>query len=332
MKDKLVTFLDKILGPHKEFSGFEFYYECPLCFKKDGKKKLAIKLDPKSNSTFGSFHCWRDTSHKGKNLFQLLKKINADKSAFIELGNILGQNSVDLKDFDSYISEEFFNKNLPENNNKVNISLPNEFISFRENMNRINTPHYKNAYIYIKNRGITDEDIIKYNIGYCESGRYSGYIIIPSYDSNMNLNYFIARSFYGNEYKYKNPPIKKTDIIFNELFINWKEPIVICEGVFDSITIKRNSIPIMGKYISKKLKLKIIKEAVNDVYISLDSDAIKDSINIIEDFMKNGINVYFIDLPKKDPNEMGFNNFWKLLKKSKKLQFDDLIKLKIHVL
>ncbi len=41
------------------------------------------------------------------------------------------------------------------------------------------------------------EDIIKYNIGFCNEGPYGGRVIIPSYDDNGKLNYFIARDYKG---------------------------------------------------------------------------------------------------------------------------------------
>jgi hypothetical protein len=53
-------------------------------------------------------------------------------------------------------------------------------------------------YLILKSRGITKNDIEKYNIGYCETGRYAKMIIIPSYDENGQLNYFTGRSFEKN--------------------------------------------------------------------------------------------------------------------------------------
>ena len=39
---------------------------------------------------------------------------------------------------------------------------------------------------------------------------YAGRIIVPSYDVDNKLNYFLARDFTGNAYlKYKNPPVIK---------------------------------------------------------------------------------------------------------------------------
>ena len=70
--------------------------------------------------------------------------------------------------------------------------------------------------------------------------------------------------------KYKNPPIPK-DIIGFDLYIDWSQPIVLCEGVFDAIAIKNNSIPLFGKTILPKLFEKILTKKVKHIIISLDS-------------------------------------------------------------
>ena len=52
---------------------------------------------------------------------------------------------------------------------------------------------YKGAFDALVECGVNKEDITKYNIGYCDGGMYSNRIIIPSYDLDNRLNYFIAR-------------------------------------------------------------------------------------------------------------------------------------------
>ena len=88
-----------------------------------------------------------------------------------------------------------------------------------------------------KGRDIMKEkrsDIQLWKIGYCPKGKYGGRIIIPSFNNNGRINYFISRSYVGHQRKYLNPSASK-DFIFNELFIDWDEPVVLVEGVFDSI-------------------------------------------------------------------------------------------------
>ena len=170
-------------------------------------------------------------------------------------------------------------------------------------------------------------DIIRYNIGYCGDGLYSNRINIPSYNENGELNYFIGRDIYNGGMKYKNPPVSK-DVIGFDLFINWDEPIVLCEGVFDAIAIKRNAIPLFGKTIPKSLMKKIYEKKVKKIYILLDDDAVNDSIRITDSLMRNGISVYYVKLTDKDPSDMGFESVTNLIKGVGKTTFSDFIRMK----
>jgi hypothetical protein len=181
---------------------------------------------------------------------------------------------------------------------------------------------------YLYDRGITDNDFIKYNVGYCTDGEYGGRVIIPSYSGSGQLNFFVARTYDGNYYKYKNPEASK-DIIFFEKLINWNTPIVLCEGVFDAIAIRRNAIPILGKSLSTSLYKKIITSNVKDIYIALDTDARKAAMKIAEQLMNQGKRVFFVDLLDKDPSDMGFEYFTKHIQQAEEL---DLTKMMLHKL
>ena len=172
--------------------------------------------------------------------------------------------------------------------------------------------------------------MLRYSMGYCESGVYSNRIIIPSYDEDGKLNYFIARDIFPNSnMKYKNPPMSKDTVVF-ELFINWNEPIVLVEGSFDAIAVKRNVIPLLGKFPSKSLVKKLITKKVKKVYVALDSDAKKDSAKLVKFLMDNGIESYLLSMNEKDPSELGFENFWKRISKTEQSTFTDIIKGKLY--
>ena len=110
----------------------------------------------------------------------------------------------------------------------------------------------EHAIRFLRKRGFNSEDIDRYNLGYCSEGIYNNRIIIPSYDSDGKLNYFVGRDFYNSSFKYKNPPVPK-DVIGFDLYVNWSLPIILVEGVFDAMSIKNNSIPLFGKTILPKL-------------------------------------------------------------------------------
>ena len=131
--------------------------------------------------------------------------------------------------------------------------------------------------------------------------------------------------------KHKNPKVSK-DIIGFELFINWAEPIILCEGSFDAIAVKRNAIPLFGKIIQPALQRKIIEERVKNIYLCLDPDALKNAIQIAERFMSEGLNVYFVNLKSGDASELGFDKITEILADTDVLTFEKLMELKMGML
>jgi len=114
--------------------------------------------------------------------------------------------------------------------------------------------------------------------------------------------------------------------------VNWDLPIILCEGPFDSIAIKRNSIPLLGKNIQSSLMKKLVLSKVKKIYIALDTDAQKQALKFVEYFMNQGKEVYLIDLEGKDPSEVGFNNFTKLIQKTFPINQYGLMQRKLQLL
>ena len=116
------------------------------------------------------------------------------------------------------------------------------------------------------------------------------------------------------------------------MFINWAEPIILCEGAFDAIAVKRNAIPLFGKIIQPTLQKKIIEERVRDIYLCLDADALRNAIQIAERFMSEGLNVYFVELQDKDASELGFHAINNILQNTDVLTFERLMQLKMGMI
>ena len=306
-KNKLtvINILDTALGVGSSLKGNEQAHHCPFC--NHHKKKLQINLDTQR------WHCWVCDS-KGRSVQSLLRKLNVDIRDLNRLKDIYGEEDYTLVEKDEYVAK---------------LQLPSEFKQLHFKPKGFQ-PEYNQALNYLKERGITQADIVKYNIGYCSEGLYFGRIIVPSYDENGDLNYFIARSYYKEErMKYKNPPVNRDVIVF-ENQINWNEPITLVEGVFDSFSVKRNCIPLLGKFLLSKLKNKIIEKGVKDITILLDSDAISDSTKHTDYFLKNGINVKNIIPTGKDAGDMGFKAVRDLLKGATQTGWDDLVLSKLN--
>jgi DNA primase len=172
------------------------------------------------------------------------------------------------------------------------LELPSEFVSLCSSSLPATATYAKR---YLEKRGVTYEDIVKWKIGYCFSGEYRNRIVIPSFDSDGDINYFIARSYAGDSYKYKNPRASK-DITFNELYIDWNKDLTMVEGVFDAL-VAGNAVPILGSTLRKGSKL--LREIVrNDtpIYIALDPDAAKKERKVIKTLLKYDVELYKIDV------------------------------------
>jgi DNA primase len=300
----LVNLVSKVLGQGKQTARGNRAFHCPLC--NHSKPKLEINFTDNKKG-YHPWHCWV-CNKKGRYLLTLFKKVNTSFENFQELKSLVKIGSE---------VEDVIIKTL--------VKLPNEFLPILESKDII----AKHALAYLKNRNITKDDIEKYNIGYCEKGKYAKMIIIPSYDDKGNLNYFTGRSFEKDPYiKYKNPEVSR-DIIPNEHLINWSLPLVICEGMFDAMAIKRNAIPLLGKNIQSALMKKIVTSTIKKIYVALDKDAQKQSLDFCKKFMDEGKEVYLIELKDKDPSEMGFKQFTNLIQKTFPLTYSTLIEKKI---
>ena len=110
--------------------------------------------------------------------------------------------------------------------------------------------------------------------------------------------------------KYLNPPVEK-DIIFNELYIDWDEPITIVEGVFDAMVAGINSVPIMGSTLREESKL-FQAIVINDtpVYLALDADARKKQEYLIKLFKRYDVDMKIINTENcEDVGSMSRNEF-----------------------
>jgi DNA primase len=303
-KYELVTLLEKVLMKSYQMKNGEHAFHCPFC--NHHKKKLQI------NTETQKWHCWV-CNKGGYKIGILLRKINAPKNIISEVLKILG-------DYQGVSKEK-------EEVTKYDVSLPQ---CYKPLWKKSDDPLYKNAIHYLKGRGIGPIDILRYSIGFCSSNGYSNRIIIPSYDADGKLNYFMARDMFPNsKFKYKNPPMSKDTVGF-EMFINWKEPIVLVEGIFDAIAIRNNAIPLFGKFPSKTLVMRLAEKQVKKVYVALDEDAKQDAIKLSKFLMDYGIETYLLNMKDKDPSELGFTKFWKIVQNTQQSKFSDIIRGRLN--
>jgi DNA primase len=276
-KEILVELLREILGDekmHYEHRG-QISFNCPVCDEDRNKGNLEV------NYLQHVFKCWS------------CSETNGTHGSMGKLIDLYG-NKKHKKVYKLFQPEDTKPKEKP----KQKLRLPESFTLFKDS-NPI-YPVYKQAYNYLKTRGITDEIIERYSIGFCDNGSHAGRIIVPSYDIEGELNYYIARSWDPkSRAKYKNPQAEKDKIIFNQHLIDWKKDIYLVEGVFDGFFLP-NSIPMLGKHMSELLFNTLYDKVKKNIIIALDGDAFDNAVKLYREL--NGGKLYgkikIIHLPK----------------------------------
>ncbi len=306
----LLSALEKTLGKSKKTARDNYAFRCPFCNHPGHKLEINLQANEKGENKWACWVC----KTRGKTVFSLVKQLELDKEKISEI----------LKHTKKGEYREYTGNNVDKP-----IELPKEYIPLVGNND--NSILAKIAKNYLKKRNISDIDILRYDIGYCSGGRYDERIIIPSYDINHKLNYFIARSFTGKQPKYLNPEASRDVVIFENL-INWNQPLIVCEGGFDAIAIKRNVTPILGKSITKALYKRIYQSSLEDIYIALDRDAMVTSVEYCEQFLKMGKKVYLVEMEEKDPSVLGFENFTNLIQEAHELSFSGLVQYKLNLI
>lgn len=300
-QQQFLNFLERLFKERPKITrgGDEAMFHCPSCNHR--KQKLSINL------VSHKFQCWV-CEFRGNNVYPVIKKISPPTSFYEEYKKIGKPNT--------RFQQEIKNESL---------SLPDGF----HELSKSKSPLKKPALNYLYSRGLTDQDILKYNIGYCITGSCENMVVIPSYNENQELNFYVGRSYDPNSYRKHVLASSSKDIVGFELFVNWDLPIIICEGIFDAITARNNSIPLFGKKISKELIKKIIENNVKDIYLALDNDALKDALLHAETLMNYGKTVYMVELDGKDPNDLGYDHFTDLLNNTHPLTFQKLFERKV---
>ncbi len=276
----------------------EHLFHCPRC--SHHKRKLSVNIER------DVFKCWI-CDYSGTKISQLIKKYAP--GYYADWKQLRGE--VDLSEYENLFGP-------PQHKIDVPVDLPDNFQTLTGKKTKVK----QKALNYLYDRGITDQDILFWRMGFSDYGEYKGRIIIPSFDTTGKLDYFIARSYTEDWMKYKNPKVSK-DIIFNDLNIDWSKDIMLVEGVFDAIKCD-NAIPLLGSTLKETSTLfrKICNLRPN-VYLALDTDAKDKEFAIAKKLKEYGIVARTVPVfPYNDVGEMSKQTV--KLQKQKALIVNDL--------
>ena len=275
---------------------------CPVC-KSQGKDKFKLAIGIEK----GMYHCWVCET-KGKNIGRLALKYSIQKKAATELY--------------SYFKTDKDDEQLRIEKKKI-VTLPEDFrLVATSRGNRS-----KAARSYLTSRGFTEKDIKRYRIGISDSYHFKNRVIFPSFDCEQKLNFFTARSILKDvKRRYYNCSNKRKEIIFNEIDINFKEELVLVEGVFDLLHCPENSTCILGSWLDKNYKL-FQQIVINhtSVVLCFDEDARHKTQKIAKSLHEYCIDVKISQHKGKDFGDMSKKEVDYWIKTAKPFNNDDRI-------
>lgn len=261
-------------------------YNCPWCLHP--KPKLSVNLET------DTYNCWTCEGGvtRGRSLTGLLRNRVEDEFLREYMDSLIG-----------------WTKPVIERDDTPPL-LPTEFESMSWDYSR--DPTARQYISYMTRRGATHDDLVFYRMGMCRTGELRGRVIFPSFDLEGHLNFYTARKIDDKAWgqPYITPDTTK-DIVFNDSLIDWNYPVVLVEGPFDMLTVKRNAIPLQGKFLRPSSRLfERIVLSKTPVYLALDSDAKADQIAMAHMLYRYGVTVYNVELGQhKDVSEMGRERF-----------------------
>ena len=270
--DVLIELLEDVLGDHKQHYGSkgQISFDCPVCAEEKGLETGDGKGHLEINYSRHVYKCWACSETNGTHgpLGKLFDKYGTKKQKKV----------YELIKPEELKKEEVWRPKL---------RLPEGFTKFSDS-NPIFIPH-REAMNYLTSRGITNEIIERFGIGYTVKGDFAFRIVVPSYNKEGQLNYFVARAWANKKMKYKNPAVPKDEIIFNESLINWEKDVYLVEGAFDSFFLE-NSIVMLGKVMSKLLFETLYNNAKGNIIICTDGDAWENGLKLYHEL--NGGTLY----------------------------------------
>jgi len=308
MIQERIQLLQKAFGRSKlQNNGYELMVRCPVC-KHPEKLKMNIRVDK------GLWHCWVCTT-AGRNVAKLLRMVNPSIAREWQIKYATKLDLFDTKELE-----------LP--------TLPADFKIVMENLWDPEALAIRN---YCNGRGITDSLLWRYRMGYSSEFKFRRKLIMPSFDCDGNLNYWTSRSIENDaKFKYMNAATKKSQIIFNEIDIDWDaNELVIVEGPLDLVKCSKvNATCLLGSALSRDAHLlyKIILNCI-DVCLCLDPDAWEKQLKIAKTLTDFDINVRLAspkegDIGDLDPqtvvnlvnSSVEYNNTSALMEKIKKMR------------
>jgi hypothetical protein len=284
--------------------GVNYSLACPFCKdERKDKRKLVVHLRELK------WHCWVCES-KGGNVIKLLARFRPD----------LG-----------LVPDEHRSKQTEEVEDDQPFELPFGMIPLYE---PTKDPDVQAALRYLEGRGLVEDDLFRWRLHTTTRGYTRRHVIAPSFDANGDPNYYVARAIDETDFKYRNARVPKKSIVFNEIDVDWKDTVILVEGLFDAIKCPDNTVPLLGSTLPRDgLLFSRLMEHQCDVIVALDPDLPDKAHRICKDLEGAGCSVRYCFAPNgRDFGSMAKEEVRSIVEKARRYDYNVRINHKINTI
>jgi hypothetical protein len=276
----------------------EWVMTCPSC----GKQKLSMNIDRRT------WHCWVCEQYAvgddGKrrpvyaaggilDLIQFLEGVQREQAIDMVLsGAMFGYEDIDLMPAE-VIADDLMRAYQPA----PGILLPE---SVRPATGILP---------FCRRRGILDEDIRTFGIGWCDAGRCAGRLIFPVWEEGRFV-YYQARAMWhlrAGDVKALNPPATAGAAVSSEVLMNLDlarhyPRVAIVEGPTDLVRTGPDAVCTFGKQISSAQIARLRRAGVRSLDLMWDADA-RAAMEAAIPLLSSLFDLRVVWLPQADPGD-----------------------------
>lgn len=282
--------------------GPEYEFQCPFCLERRGSESTKRKL--RVNAVKGAAYCHR-CGYAARTVKQLLLDITDGRADAATQEVFEGAPVTAVSDLrDRIASLSAPDKPVP----LEPVLIPEETIPLWPYVGGEKVPfRIRPAFAYLRRRGVTDEMIVNYDIGYCAAGRYARRLVFPVYQGQEQI-YFTTRDC--GDSRVKSLHARSVDGFYTskQCILNYDNligapHIFLVEGPFDMMAFDHAG-ALFGKTASSAqiaLLEVLVNAGLEELTVSLDADALADAYKLARAIVGIVPKVTVIELDEGDP-------------------------------
>jgi len=299
-----IRFIESVFGAGRiSRNSRNFDVKCPICDPKDqSKKKLSVLLPEGKN------HCWVCGWH-AFSLAPLIRKYGTHEQLAEYRDRFMPEGARDRCNLDA--EKPIAKLELPNDFKLVVTSsgVDGDLFAIRK---------------YLLDRGVSERDQWFYKIGYSATSVWKRRVIIPSFDAAGELNLYVGRTVdKDRKPKMMMPDGDRTNVIFNEINIDWKKRLVLCEGPFDAMKCGDNAVPMLGSDLNEDGALfnSIIANGT-PIALAMDNDMRATKMpRVAKKLTEYNVDLVIVDVPT-DPGDESKESFKRLLEQAQPFEWE----------